>query len=146
LLKISGLNRPIGEQKLKFKSSNLNGAAVAFDPPSETVTLAFSSNQIPFANVSILAGDPDWSTSSSSRRYRWRARLAPHPDGLRAMSIETAGGPFAVKATAREIDAAGAAGGSDTTVEVSMSIGDDDWFGSTPNCKLSSNGARLKCR
>lgn len=140
-LKIARLTRPAGQQKLALKSDDLAGAGVSFDPLSEEVTIKIRRGTQIVYSATILADDPDWKLTGS--KYKWRAKSAPHPAGLSGAKIESAGQPFSVRLKARDLDALGAAGAAQLTVQ--LRIGDDEWSGLTGSCTQSSSGDTLKC-
>jgi hypothetical protein len=141
-LKIGRLRKPAGEQKLSLKSDDLDGFAPVFNPITEDWTLIFQVGGDVVGQATIPAGDPDWKLRGS--KFKWRAKSAPHPAGLKTVQVGVYGGPFKVKVNAKNIDGSDAAGVS--SFVVTMIIGDDVWSGPTPPCRTNGSGNTLKCR
>ena len=139
---IAKLTKPAGDQKFALKSNDLDGNAAAFNPLAEDLTIAAQVG----ANVvyigTIAAGDPDWKVAGS--KYKWKARSAPHPNGLSTVTLENSGQPFSIRVKGKDLDLTGASGVSQ--FDLILIVGDDLWFGPTPPCVLSGNGSSLKCR
>ncbi len=142
ILKVRGLTRPAGEQRATLRSDAIDATSATFDPVTEGLTLGFSEPGGPSFAVTIPPGDPDWKVSAKS--YKWRARSAPHPQGLYSISVGTSGSRFKLKGKARNLNALPITGFS--SLELSLQIGDDIWSGAVPPCTLSGSGDSLKCK
>ncbi len=141
-LKVSGLTRPAGEQRATLKSNEVDATAATFNPVTEGLSIGFSEPGGPSFATTIPPGDPDWKVSA--RGYKWRARSAPHPQGLYSISVGNSGSVFKLKSKARDLNALPITGFS--SIELSLTIGDDTWSGAVPTCTLSGSGDSLKCK
>jgi len=141
-LKISRLTKPAGEQGAALKSDSIDGTAATFNPIADGLSLTVVEPGGPGVTLTIPPGDPDWRVSA--KRFKWRAKTAPHPQGLATVSVGTSGSVFKLKAKAKDVDATAITGFA--SIDVSLAIGDDVWTGPTPPCVLSGSGSTLKCR
>lgn len=142
-LKFSRLTKPAGQQKLLVKSDDLDGTGLVFDPSTEGLTLRLiAGSGATVGEAAIVAGDPDWKIST--KRFKWKAKSAVNATGLHAVSIGVAGAPFRVTIKGRDLDATGAEGLADVTLQ--LLIGDDVWEGPSGPCSLSGSGSTLRCR
>ncbi len=144
LLKIGGLTRAAGDQSVTLKSDALDRAGAAVAPLADASTITLTDGPIPVTSATIPAGDPDWRASASGRRFKWRARTAPHPGGLRSVTIGVSATEVTLKVRMQNTDAAAAAGLSE--LDVALSLGADVWVGTAHPCLSSPSGDALKCR
>lgn len=143
-LKIARLTKPAGQQKLSLKSDRMDATGLSYNPLAEdlTITLLLKDGTV-LGSAVIPAQDPDWKPSSSS--FRWKAKSAPHPAGLRSVKLGVSGRPFTLGAKSADIDATGAPAAATTGFVITFTVGDDSWSGPTPACRLSGSGNTLKC-
>jgi len=144
-LKVSRLTKPAGEQRATLKSDPIDATAATFNPIAEGLSIGITPGGLtipPPWTLTIPPGDPDWKASAT--RFKWRAKTAPHPQGLSSVTVGTSGSVFKLKAKAKDVDATPITGlGS---IDVSLTIGDDVWTGPAPSCVLSGSGSTLKCK
>jgi DNA-binding beta-propeller fold protein YncE len=143
-LKISRLNKPPGDQKLTIKSDEMDATGIFYDPPTENLTIILEVGPNTVAVTTIPAGDPDWKVSGSGKTFKWKAKTAPHPDGLKTVKIGASNAPFKFKLKAVDVDGIGASGVGQ--FRVSLIVGTGPWAGPTPPCELSGSGNTLRCR
>ncbi len=141
-IKVGGLNKPSGEQKLTLKSGSIDGTATPIDPTNELFALVVQNGVNIVTIAPIAAGDPDWQLKGT--RYTWKARSAPNAAGLKSVSIGVSGGPFEVKIKMK--DFVGLNASSASVLVVTAIIGNDLWTGNSPPCTMSGSGATLKCQ
>jgi YVTN family beta-propeller protein len=141
-VKVGGLNKLGGEQKLTLKSGLIDGTFTPFDPTSELFAFIVQNGPTIVTIGPILAGDPDWQLKGS--RYKWKPKTAPSSAGLKSVSISLSGAPFEVRIKMKDFNGLAANGASALTI--SVVIGNDLWSGPTPACTTSGSGATLKCQ
>ncbi len=123
----------------------IDATAATFSPIADGLSIGVRPGGLtipPTFAFTIPPGDPDWKTSAT--RFKWRAKTAPHPQGLSSVTVGTSGSVFKMKAKARDVDATPITGLS--SIEVSLTIGDDVWTGPVPPCVVSGSGSTLKCK
>jgi haloalkane dehalogenase len=142
LLKMSGLTKPAGEQRATFKSDLIDATAAVYNPLGDGLSITMSEPGGPSETITIPPGDPDWKVTS--KFYKWRARTAPHPQGLSSVKVGLSGTVFKMTVKAKDFDGTPIVGFA--SIDATLAIGDDAWTGAVPPCVLSKSGNTLKCK
>lgn len=142
-IKVSGLDDPPGEQKLKIKTFRVDASGESYDVAADQAEVTLSIGGSTVASFTILGGDPGW--RASARRLSWRA-LLPRSDGLVALKLPAAGNVGSAVLRAANLDLASLTSANRSRIVVTFTMGTAGWQGVTTPCGLSKSGAVLKCR
>jgi hypothetical protein len=92
----------------------------------------------------IPAGDADWKITP--KRWKWRARTAPHPAGLHSLIIPAPGTADAVRFKSKNADHTAWSDAGGVPLAVRFTAGGEEWAGNTKPCRMAANGGTLICR
>ncbi len=143
-MKVTRLTKAAGEQRVKLKSEELDESGLVFDPPSQTVSLSIEDGASTIASMTLDPGDPDWSTNNKGNRFKWKPSAPPQADGLWRVTIKVRDSGYKLNVTFKDSDASAASAAA--SADVTFTVGDGTWIGTTPPCTLSGSGNSLRCK
>lgn len=141
-LKIGGLSRQAGEQKLKLKSRDFDVTTWVFDPDVEDLLVTVERSPTERWLAVIPAGANGWKVAPNGRRYKWKRPSAAPAGALRSVSLSLRDGRARLRVASDEIDASWAGGA--LILDVTLQAGNGSWAGATPIC--SSSASSIRCR